>query len=186
MARCFTIYCKKCGEELAEDQKFCTKCGTPVNGPEAENFESKTEEKIETVAASFEKDPQLQDHWIRRLIAYIIDSLIVSFVAGVILLPFNLGNIFGLFNFNFPFFAGLISLLYFPIMELNGATFGKGIMNLKVKTKDGSKMTLDKVFIRNISKLYPVLLLLDLVAGLVTSTDLHQKYSDKIAYTTVE
>lgn len=102
------------------------------------------------------------------------------------MLPFNLGNIFGLFNFNFPFFSGLVALVYFPIMELNGATFGKGIMNLKVKTKDGTKMTIDKVFIRNISKLYPILLLLDLVAGLVTSTDLHQKYSDKIANTTVE
>jgi uncharacterized membrane protein YvbJ len=43
----------------------------------------------------------------------------------------------------------------------------------------------EKEFIRNISKIHEVLLLLDVIGGLITSKDLHQKYSDRIANTTV-
>ena len=150
------------------------------------------ETQVETVVQSFQKDPRLQDHWIKRLVAYIIDSIILYVVTGILLMivlfPFNIGNPLGVFNMlSFPFASGLISIIYFTILEsANGASFGKGVMNLKVITKGKEKLTIEKAFIRNISKLHPVLLLLDLVGGLITSTDLHQKYSDKIANTTVE
>ena len=152
----------------------------------------KVETQVETVVQSFQKDPHLQDHWIKRLVAYIIDSLILYVVTGVLLMivlfPFNTANPLGVFNvLSFPFASGLLSVIYFTILEsTNAASFGKGLMNLNVKTKEKENLTIEKVFIRNISKLHPVLLLLDLVGGLITSTDLHQKYSDKIANTTVE
>jgi uncharacterized RDD family membrane protein YckC len=150
------------------------------------------ETQVETVVQSFQKDPRLQDHWIKRLVAYIIDSIILYVVTGILLMivlfPFNIGNPLGVFNMlSFPFASGLISIIYFTILEsANCASFGKGVMNLKVITKGKEKLTIEKAFIRNISKLHPVLLLLDLVGGLITFTDLHQKYSDKIANTTVE
>jgi uncharacterized RDD family membrane protein YckC len=148
--------------------------------------------QVETVVQSFQKDPHLQDHWIKRLVAYIIDSIILYVVTGVLLMvvlfPFNIGNLLSVFNvLSFPFASGLLSVIYFTILEsTNGASFGKGLMNLKVITKEKENLTIEKAFIRNISKVHPVLLLLDLVCGLITSTDLHQKYSDKIANTTVE
>ena len=176
------IYCTKCGEKLDDDQKFCTKCGTPV----------KVEAKAEAVVQKFEKDTNLQNHWIKRLIAYIIDSVIVGVTTSILLMvalfPFFISNPFGFFNiFSFPFATGLLGVIYFTLLEsFRDATFGKGFMNLKVATKAGEKPTFEKAFIRNISKIHPVLLLLDVIGGVITSTDLHQKYSDRIADTTVE
>jgi uncharacterized RDD family membrane protein YckC len=177
----FKIYCSKCGEELPEGTKFCPKCGTPV----------KLEARAETVVARFERDPYLQDHWIKRLIAYIIDSIIVGAAAtilfAIVLFPVLIGNPFAFVNvFSFPFAMGLLYILYFPIAEtMYGATLGKRLMGLKVVTKSGGKPSFEKAFIRNISKIHQVLLLLDLIGGLITSTDLHQKYTDRIANTTV-
>jgi len=177
----FKIYCSKCGEELPEGTKFCPKCGTPV----------KLEVKAETVIQRFETDPYLQEHWIKRVIAYIIDSIIVGVATAILLaialFPIFIGNPATFFNiFSFPFAMGLIYILYFPIAEtMYGATIGKSLLGLKVVTRTGGKLSFEKAFIRNISKIHGVLLLLDLIGGLITSTDLHQKYTDRIANTTV-
>jgi len=178
----FKIYCSKCGEKLPDDSKFCPNCGTAV--------------KLEVASESsfvvrFEKDPQLQEHWIKRAVAYVIDSIIVgiatTIILAIIMLPVFIANPAAFFNiFSFPFAMGLLYILYFPITEtMYGATIGKSLLGLKVVTKTDEKPSFEKAFIRNISKIHWVLLLLDLIGGLVTSTDLHQKYSDKIANTTV-
>jgi len=141
-------------------------------------------------------DPQLQDHWIRRLVAFIIDSVIVSIctwiIAAIITIPFILiAATTGLPRymydpFTFPFFAGILSVLYFTLLETYyGWTFGKRIMNLKTTKLDGQKPPLDLAFIRNISKIYWVLILIDTVIGLATPGDIHQKVTDRIAGTTV-
>jgi uncharacterized RDD family membrane protein YckC len=177
----FKIYCSKCGEELPEGIKFCPNCGIPV----------KLEARAEMVVERFEKDPYLQEHWIKRLIAYIIDSIIVGIATAIILviimLPVFIANPAAFFNiFSFPFAMGLLYVLYFTIAEtMCGATIGKSLLRLKVVTKTGGKPSFEKAFIRNITKIHWVLLLLDLIGGLITSTDLHQKYTDRIANTTV-
>ena len=177
----FKIYCTKCGEKLPDDTKFCPNCGTPL----------KLEARAETVVQRFEKDPNLQEHWIKRVIAYVIDSVIVG-IATAILLAIPLFQIFianpsSFFNlFSFPFAMGLLYILYFTIAEtMYGATIGKSLLGLKVVTKTDGKPSFEKAFIRNISKIHWVLLLLDLIGGLITSIDLHQKYTDRIANTTV-
>lgn len=176
----FKIYCKKCGEKLPEVSKFCTKCGTPVKS-----------EAAETVVHRFEKDSHLQEHWIKRVIAYFIDSVIVSIVTGILLIvalfPIFLSDPLGFFNlFNFQFAIGILAVVYFTIAEsFYGTTFGKSLLSLKVVTTSGEKIVIEKAVIRNISKIIPVLPLLDVIGGVITSTDLRQKYSDKIANTTV-
>jgi uncharacterized RDD family membrane protein YckC len=177
----FKIYCPKCGEKLPDDTKFCPKCGTPV----------KFEAKAETVVQRFERDPYLQEHWIKRAIAYIIDSIIVGVATAILLaialFPSFIANPVTFVNiFSFPFAMGLLYILYFPIAEtMYGATIGKSLLGLKVVTKTDGKPSFEKAFIRNITKIHQVLLLLDVIGGLVTSTDLHQKYTDRIANTTV-
>ena len=105
--------------------------------------------QVETVVQSFQKDPHLQDHWIKRLVAYIIDSIILYVVTGVLLMvvlfPFNIGNLLSVFNvLSFPFASGLLSVIYFTILEsTNGASFGKGLMNLKVITKEKENLTIE-------------------------------------------
>lgn len=181
MTTVFKMYCSKCGEELAEGAKFCTKCGAPVN------FEA----KAETVASRFEKDADLQDYWIKRLIAYVIDSVMVGVVTAIVLaivmFPVFIVNPSAYFNaLSFPFAMGLLYIVYFPIAEtMHGATFGKRLMGFKVATKTGERLSFERAFVRNITKIHPVLLLLDLVGGLLTSTDLHQKYTDRMTNTTV-
>jgi len=144
------------------------------------------------MSTAFEKigrDRQLQDHWIRRLIAAIIDGIIILIVSGVIsfLLLFPL-IVIGATLFTglvFPLISGILWLLYASFTETGLGTIGKQVVHLKVTTIDGRPASLDRTFIRNISKIYPLFWLLDVVIGMATPGDPHQKYSDRFAGTTV-
>ena len=72
--------------------------------------------------------------WLIRLIAYIIDGIIITVVAFIlgIFLPGGFLVTVGLF--------GLLSILYFIILDVVwGATIGKRLMGLKVETAKGAK-----------------------------------------------
>lgn len=172
------MYCKKCGKKLPEDAEFCPDCGAAVG-------------LYETAAERVGHDPYLQQHWIRRIIAIVIDSIIVGIATAILSIAIFfsafLANPFGVFNWlSFPFAMGLIYILYFTIAESNyGYTIGKGIVNLKVVAEDGARPSLESAFVRNVSKIYPVLLLLDAIGGFFIARDPHQKFSDQIAHTTV-
>ena len=141
---------------------------------------------------SLAESPRTQNYWIRRLVAFVIDSIILS-IAGVVLgailsIPFiilgssNMASFFGAF----PVVIGLFSILYFPAMEVyNGATIGKSVLGLKVATLQGARLSWGQAFVRNVSKIYWVLLLLDVVVGLAIQTDYRQKFSDRYAGTVV-
>jgi uncharacterized RDD family membrane protein YckC len=135
------------------------------------------------------------NHWLYRLLAFIIDSIIIGIVAGIIWTFVILSLIFGGgvswlgwgFYLGLPFLLGILELLYFVFMEVTyGATLGKRVLGLQVQTVNGSKVTLDKAFIRNISKIYWLFLLIDWIIGVATpGHDQRQKYTDRIAGTTV-
>lgn len=142
------------------------------------------------------RDPQLQDHWIRRVIAFVIDSVVVGacimIIMGVVMIPLTgialiSGSPWRLPNiFMMPFFGGLLSVLYFALLETHYEyTLGKKIMKLKVAKLDGQTPTLNMAFIRNLSKIYWILLIADVVIGLATQGRPHQKLSDRFAGTTV-
>ena len=132
---------------------------------------------------------QLQDHWLRRLIAGIIDSIIISIVSWIIsvvvaipVLLMGGASILG----GFSFLHGVLFFLYAAFLEYShGATIGKQIMNLKVTKKEGNAASLDQTLIRNISKIHWILWLTDTLIGMATVGDPHQKYSDRFAGTTV-
>jgi len=144
---------------------------------------------MSTAFSKIGTDRQLQDHWLRRLIAGIIDSIIMSIVAGIISLILALPTILitGVFLVGaFPFLHGILFFLYASFMEANlGTTIGKQIMNLKVTTMEGKLPSLYKTAIRDISKIYWLLWLIDTLVGMATVGDPHQKYSDRFAGTTV-
>ena len=142
--------------------------------------------------------PQIDfGHWVLRIIALIIDSIIIGVItwilATIILIPLLLtGTLYTFwlgygYTLLFPLFVGILEVLYFAILEVAwGATIGKRLMGLTVQMTNGNKVTLDKAFIRNISKIYWLLLLLDWIVALVTpGADRRQKYSDRMAGTTV-
>ncbi|MCP8317065.1 MAG: RDD family protein, partial [archaeon] len=166
--------------------RFCPKCGVNTSGPERER-------------TGFERigyEESLQDHWIRRIIALVIDSIIVGAGAWILTAILFLPILFsaGWPSFwaspwswlQFPFVMGLIYILYFTITEsAYSYTLGKRIMGLRVITLKGEIPNFEKAFIRNISKIYWILLLLDVIGGLATRGDPRQKYSDRIADTLV-
>jgi uncharacterized RDD family membrane protein YckC len=141
------------------------------------------------------KDQKVQQYWGRRLLAYIIDAIILSVVAWVLV------SIVGFFAYGFsygfyqpyswffglfPLLWGVASVLYFVFMDFRYAgTLGKSLMSLRVTTDDGQAPTMDKAFVRNISKIHWALLFLDLIAGLLTETDYRKKFTDKLAKTLV-
>jgi uncharacterized RDD family membrane protein YckC len=184
------MYCSKCGEQLADDAKFCTKCGTLVT-VEAKPEADKEATKVEAVIDRFQEDSQLQDYWIRRLIAYVIDILAISVAAALIMavlaFPVFIADPFRYFNWvSFPFAKGAFAVAYFIIAETTyGTTIGKHLLALKVVTKPDQKISLEKAFIRNISKIHEVFLLLDVIVGILTLPNLNQKYTDEIANTTI-
>jgi uncharacterized RDD family membrane protein YckC len=132
------------------------------------------------------------NHWILRLVALVID-VVIWYIIGLLLLPLLfaslvLGGAFWGTYLLLPFISGILTVLYFVIMEVafGGATIGKKILGLQVQMVDGSKITLVKSLIRNISKIYWLFLFLDWIVGIVTpGADRRQKYSDRIAGTTV-
>jgi uncharacterized RDD family membrane protein YckC len=134
------------------------------------------------------------NHWLIRLVAFIIDSIIIGIVASIIYF-FAIIALLASGGFWFlwgpvlllGFLLGILELLYFMFMDASyGATLGKRIFGLHVQMVNGSKVTFDKAFIRNISKIYGLFLLLDWILGVATpGPDRRQKYTDRIAGTTV-
>ena len=128
------------------------------------------------------------NHWILRLIAFVIDSIIIAiptyliYYVIILSVPLSWG-----FYLLLPFLLGILEVLYFMFMDVySGATIGKMVLGLHVQTVDGSKITLDKAIIRNISKIFWLLLLIDWILGVATpSRDQRQKFTDRTAGTTV-
>ena len=142
--------------------------------------------------------PQIDvGHWALRAIAFVIDSIIIGIVTWV-LFTFVLysllftGSLYWLYlgygyYLIYPLVLGILEVLYFAILDVAwGGTIGKRIMGLQVQMTDGNKVPFDKAFIRNISKIYWIFLLLDWVVALFTpGADRRQKYTDRMVGTTV-
>jgi uncharacterized RDD family membrane protein YckC len=133
-------------------------------------------------------------HWIYRLIAYIIDSIIIAIPTYIIWFIITLALVFSPLSFFaiygialiFPFIFGIIEVLYFSILDVSwGATIGKRILGLQVQTTNGGKVPFGKALIRNISKIYWIFLVLDWLIGIITPGDKRQKFTDRYAGTTV-
>ncbi len=144
------------------------------------------------MSTGFEKlrtDTELQNHWIRRFIAMVFDAIIAGIAAWIltwILSPFWIVGMPWGWGFASFLIWGVIWFLYASFTESSmGWTIGKQVVNLKVRTTDGRIPAIDVAFIRNISKVFLPLYLLDVIVGLATPGDPTQKYADRIAGTIV-
>jgi uncharacterized RDD family membrane protein YckC len=132
-------------------------------------------------------------HWVLRLIAFIIDSIIILIPTYIIWFAITIAVIFTGFFFVYGFWLiyfflfGILEVLYFTILDTAwGATIGKRVLGLRVQMVKGGKVDFGKAFIRNISKIYPLFVFLDWLIAVVTpGADRRQKYTDRIAGTTV-
>jgi uncharacterized RDD family membrane protein YckC len=143
------------------------------------------------------KDSAAQSYWVKRLVALIIDGIIIAVALGIIFAIIAVMVVLPAFVFGgyaplaflfsgFTIIVGIILILYFPAMEsVYGATFGKRFMGLKVVSKTGGHPTFVEAFIRNVSKIHWLLLLLDVIIGLATTKGYQQKFSDHWVGTSV-
>ncbi len=142
----------------------------------------------------------LQDLWIRRVIAFVIDSIILLVTLAVLNAILALSLLVPSLVFSFDLFGGLFSGFstlfglvivwgYYTLFEgATSATIGKRVMDLRIRSLRGT-MTFVRAFIRNFTKAWiPIiafLFLLDLVLGFATEGDPRQRFSDVIADTSV-
>jgi uncharacterized RDD family membrane protein YckC len=189
-------FCAHCGNELPAGATFCPACGTPVQlGPAASSAAP-----VATPLSGFDvltKDSKAQDYWLRRFVAFIIDAVIVfvvffvliTIIALAVTVPLLFAGGFAPFGFIFGTLAilgGVVFILYFTVLEASsGATIGKRAFGLKVVSKTGSNPTLTEAFVRNLSKIYWLLVLLDVIVGLALAKNYEQKYSDQFVGTRV-
>src|SRR3989442_2926098 len=185
-------YCWRCGAQLYDNSSYCHSCGASAKPSPASAIGAQT---------GFERlkdDKEFQDQWVKRIVAYVIDVVAVSVVVYFLLLVVAFPIVPTVFvGQTFPFvwfwgfwlggIASLIILAYFVLAEaVFERTLGKELLGLKVTRLDGKRVDLWSSFVRNISKISFVLLVIDLAAGLGTHADGRQKYSNRYIVTTCE
>ncbi len=143
---------------------------------------------------------KMQNLWVRRFFAIAIDFvilMIVMWLIAVIMYPLIIvTGAFFLFNY-WLLVAAFVILGYFTYMEgKKGTTIGKKIIKLKVIALNG-EMTYEHAFIRNLSKVHWIPLILDVLfgfiekdpkrkIGFIIKKDSKQRFMDRIANTVVE
>ena len=197
------VYCSKCGAQNADGARYCNHCATPLPAAAPTGSQSASPQQVpdqQPMQSQPSLPPQLQPgqkatlldylthyqglqfHWAKRFVALVLDAIfvVVPVYVFLALVSWLIGWIWLI-----PV-GGIILFLYSALFEYaSGATIGKAIMGLKVVSTQG-KLELPNAMIRNITKIYPLLLLLEFIVTLVVeTTDAHQRYMDKLSKTTV-
>jgi uncharacterized RDD family membrane protein YckC len=183
------MYCARCGKELPMGAAFCPVCGAQVQAGAPSTPSAAPVSGIDALT----KDQKAQEYWVWRLVAFIVDAVIVYLVLAIltalIALPALFTGNFGFFGVVFggiAFLWGIVFVLYFAVMESSsGASIGKRFFSLKVVSRTNSNPSLGEAFVRSISKVYWLLLLLDVIVGLATSKGYQEKYTDRLMGTKV-
>jgi len=165
------VKCGKCGAELKEDSAFCQACGSPVTtNPSA---------PVNVINLA---------GWGDRIIAYIIDIIILGIIAGI------LQGIIGIPNYAWmggmpmtryvPFMSSgirdVLLFLYFLFMDLEyGQSIGKMVMKIKITNLNGGPIDLTQAAIESFGKAF--LLPLDVIIGWLFLQDKTQRLFSYLA-----
>ena len=111
----------------------------------------------------------------RRVIAYVMDFFVVSAFMWIIAYLFSLvisPNSYYVVYQYFPFIVPILILVYFIFCEKNyGATVGKSLMYLQVRSRNGALISWPQAVVRNLTKIYWLPILFDWAIGRVMNTD---------------
>lgn len=173
-------YCPSCGAELDPDTRFCSSCGADLR----ERAPQVASEPPKTTISSSPQQPSIVPVYSQTTqqttypgITYAsfgqrFWAILIDFI--ILLIP---GLIFT-FTLGWPWdtiLIGLVSLLYFWLLEAynKGQTLGKSA--LKLRTVDEQTHELASVgnyFVNNLFKIHPILFIIDFIIGvLVNSSD---------------
>jgi uncharacterized RDD family membrane protein YckC len=209
------VFCSKCGANIAGDAAFCQTCGTPV-----------TRALIATAAPVMVSPQSVSPHagagaiayvlnavyagfWL-RLVAFLVDRLILGIASLVVLVPFFflLGG--AAFLDNFPRRAAegfqqgdwlpllsvimmlvgvmaIIQWLYFAFLEggEKQATWGKQIMGIYVTDLEGNRISFGRASGRFLAKIISGMIPLGIGYIMAGFTERRQALHDMIAGTLV-
>ena len=162
-------YCKNCGEEVLRESAYCAKCGSRVQA------------QTGLVLAT----------WGERLVAYIIDTILLGFVLVWFALPGLriIPRVWGGDMMNWiPFvdfgFRNIIYFVYWFFMELTyGQSLGKMAMRIEVTDIDGGRLDMNQTAIQALGKAF--LLPLDIILGWIMYPSMQQRLFNNLSKTVV-
>lgn len=111
----------------------------------------------------------------RRIIAYVIDFFvvsafmwIVSFLVSLIFSPLDVIPVYNMFLY----LVSILGLAYFVVLEKSkGATVGKALMYLEVKSRNGYNINWAQAIVRNLTKILWFPIIFDWLVGRIMNTD---------------
>ncbi|RLG61062.1 RDD family protein [Candidatus Geothermarchaeota archaeon] len=113
--------------------------------------------------------------WVDRLIAYIIDSLVLSAIFLILRHSWILA----------VFSTQLLSWLYWTVLEgMYGQSLGKKLLSIYVTNLEGKEIDLIKAGIESFGKIFPIVLV-DVLIGLIFFDDKRQRLFNKLSDTIV-
>ena len=124
------------------------------------------------------ENKQAQEFWLRRLVAIIIDALIIYIpIMAMTSIAWSMG-----FLGQVPWvISGSLLVLYTALFESEiGYTIGKRIMGLEVVSLDPRPYDLRRAIIRNITKIHGIFLIIDLLLGVLAEDRTNMRYLDTV------
>jgi len=209
-----TVFCNKCGAPSPQNAQFCSRCGTTLNPAPAaaSGIPPGAPAPAQPTAAGYPPVVPYQyaqagvrygGFWV-RVLAAIIDAIIVSVVLAPLKVMFGLGG-FALNGFDVHDFHGGMALPYlifgtgvFALLKLSAnwlyealmesssyqATLGKMIFGMKVTDLSGKRISFARATGRHFAKIISVLTLF-IGFIIVGFTERKQGLHDMIAGTLV-
>ncbi len=128
------------------------------------------------------RDKALQEHWLRRFVAVLIDWVIIYVPVSIFL-----GIIgYGWLGVVVISIESVLFFFYCSVFDYYiGGTLGKMLLHLKSVAITG-KMNMAQALMRNVTKVFVPLLLIDWIIGMAIDTnDPRQKWTDQLARASV-
>lgn len=111
----------------------------------------------------------------RRVIAYVVDFFVVSafmwILSYFIFALMTPNTVHSVYQY-LPYFVPIFILVYFVFCEKTfGATVGKSVMYLQVRSRNGYAITWPQAIVRNLTKIYWIPIIFDWLIGRFLNTD---------------
>jgi len=152
------VYCKRCGKEISEDGEYCPACGAKQHVDEL-------------VLAS----------WGERLVAFIIDTLLVGIVAGFVAWPLRWHDPFPFLNVGVN---SVFLFLYWTFLEgTEGQSLGKRAMKIRVTDLRGEPIDMSRSMYQAVGKAF--LMPLDVIIGWLLYQERQQRLFNYLSGTIV-
>ncbi len=111
----------------------------------------------------------------RRIIAYVLDFFVVSavmwilsYLLSLIISPIDIVGVYGVL----PYLVPILGYVYFVVLEKSkGATIGKSLMYLEVRSRNGAYINWAQAIVRNLTKIYWIPIIFDWAIGRFMNTD---------------